>query len=54
MTEKATWQPGTATLIGGGLDSLMILAALERIEERLAAIHLKMQSKKKHRRGPAA
>ena len=51
MKEKMTWRMGTAELVGGGLDGLMILAALERIEEKLAFIHERMQSKKRQRRG---
>lgn len=51
MNEKATWTAGSATLVGGGLDCLMILAALERIEERLAAINENLRSKKRRRHG---
>lgn len=51
MNEKTAWKSGSATITGGGLDGLMILAALERIEERLAAIHEKMRSKKRRRHG---
>ncbi|MBI2384402.1 MAG: hypothetical protein HYV14_00155 [Elusimicrobia bacterium] len=40
MNEKKIWS--AATLIGGGLDGLMILAALDRIEGKLAAIQEKM------------
>ena len=35
MKEKTQWRMGTASLVGGGLDGLMILAALERIEKKL-------------------
>lgn len=52
MNEKTTWVSGSATVTGGGLDGLMILAALERIEERLKAIHEKLKSKKRRRHGP--
>ncbi len=30
MNEKTAWVTGSATVTGGGLDGLMILAALER------------------------
>jgi hypothetical protein len=49
MNEKKTWS--AATLIGGGLDGLMILAALDRIEGKLAVIQEKMRSKKRGRPG---
>lgn len=51
MNEKATWRAGAATVVGGGLDALLILAALERIEEKLAVIHEKIQSRKRRRYG---
>lgn len=51
MNEKSTWQPGTATLNGGGLDALMILAAMERLEEKLDALNASIRSKRRHRRG---
>lgn len=51
MNEKTAWKSGSATVIGGGLDGLMILAALERIEERLASIHEKLKSKRRKRHG---
>ena len=51
MKEKAVWQMGTAKLVAGGLDGLMVLAALERIEKILDAINARMQSKKRQRRG---
>lgn len=35
--------------IGGGLDGLMILAALDRIEGKLSALEEKMRSKKRRR-----
>ena len=50
MTEKTTWQAGTATLTGGGLDALMILAAMERIEEKLDALRESIRSKRRARR----
>ena len=49
MNDKKTWS--AATLIGGGLDGLMILAALDRLEGKLADIHEKMRSKKRDRHG---
>jgi len=49
MNDKKTWS--AATLIGGGLDGLMILAALDRIEGKLAAIQEKMRSKKRRHQG---
>lgn len=51
MNDKTTWVSGSATVTGGGLDGLMILAALERIEERLKAIQEKLKSKKRRRHG---
>lgn len=51
MTGKEPWLTGSATVTGGGLDGLMILAALERIEKRLTAIHEKLKSKKRRRHG---
>lgn len=51
MKEKMTWKMGTAELVGGGLDGLMILGALERIEKKLDAIYLRIQSKKRRGHG---
>ena len=51
MKEKTQWRMGTASLVGGGLDGLMILAALERIEKKLDDIDERLQSKKRRRRG---
>jgi hypothetical protein len=50
MTEKTTWQAGTATLTGGGLDALMILAAMERLEQKLDALRDSIRSKRRARR----
>lgn len=50
MTNKTTWQAGTAALTGGGLDALMILAALERLEEKLDALRESIRSKRRARR----
>ena len=50
MKDKTTWHMGTANLIGGGLDPLMILAALERIEEKLNALDAVIQTKRRKRR----
>ncbi len=45
MNDKKTWS--AAILIGGGLDGLMILAALDRIEEKISAIQEKLRPKKR-------
>ena len=50
MSDKATWRMGTARVTGGGLDGLMILGALERIEQKLDIL---IQRKKRNRSGPS-
>lgn len=49
MTEKTTWQ--APKLSGGGLDALMILAAMERLEMKLDALRESIRSKRRARRG---
>ncbi len=51
MNDKTTWQTKTAMIVGGGLDGLMILAALERIEEKLDGLRATLASKKRRRSG---
>lgn len=50
MNEKPAWRPGTAHLNGGGLDALMILATLERLEEKIGALNESIRSKRSKRR----
>ncbi|UPT73260.1 MAG: hypothetical protein M0D55_15420 [Elusimicrobiota bacterium] len=47
MKDKPTWQMGKAGIVGGGLDALMILAALQRIEAKLNVL----LHRKRRRRG---
>lgn len=51
MNDKTTWRPGLARIVGGELDGLLILAALERIEEKLDGLRLTLSSKKRARSG---
>ncbi len=51
MNEKKLWRAGTARIVGGELDGLLILAALDRIDEHLEALRSTLSSKKRARRG---
>ena len=51
MGDKKMWLMGRAGITGGGLDGLMILGALERIEKKLDALRATLASKKRRRSG---
>jgi hypothetical protein len=51
MNDKKAWRTGAAKIIGGELDGLMILAGLERIEEKLDGLKETLSSKKRRRAG---